>query len=57
VIPSTAQAAWTVALCQTSAPRNFTRDVRAIVGDDVDIEVYEYWPGTRKQFRHRAFPG
>lgn len=55
VIPSTAQASLDGRSLPGVSAEDFTRDVRAIVGDEVGIEVYEYWPGTGSSFDTELF--
>lgn len=34
---------------------SFTAELRAVVGDGVEIEVYEYWPGSASRFDTELF--
>ncbi len=55
VIPSTAQASLDGRPLPGVTADDFTKEVRAIVGDDVEIEVYEYWAGTGSSFDTELF--
>jgi acetylornithine deacetylase/succinyl-diaminopimelate desuccinylase-like protein len=50
VIPSTAHASCDGRTLPGATMDSFAAEVRAAVGDEVEIEVYEYWPGSASRF-------
>lgn len=47
VIPSTAQVSLDGRLLPGATVESFTRELRELIGDEsVEVDVYEYWPGT-----------
>jgi acetylornithine deacetylase/succinyl-diaminopimelate desuccinylase-like protein len=57
VIPSTAQASFDGRTLPGVSAESFEAEVRAALGDipDVEIEVYEYWPGSASSFDTELF--
>lgn len=55
VIPSTAQASCDGRTLPGVTAESFTQEVRALLGDQVEIEVYEYWPGSFSSFDTELF--
>ncbi len=55
VIPSTAQASLDGRPLPDVSAEEFAAQARAIVGDEVEIEVYEYWAGTSSRFDTELF--
>jgi acetylornithine deacetylase/succinyl-diaminopimelate desuccinylase-like protein len=55
VIPSTAQASVDGRTLPDATAESFSAEVRAVVGDDVEVEVYEYWPGASSPFDTSLF--
>src|SRR5262249_20595409 len=55
VIPSTAQASLDGRPIPGVSAKEFAGDVRAIIGDDVEIGVYEFWEGTASRFDTELF--
>jgi acetylornithine deacetylase/succinyl-diaminopimelate desuccinylase-like protein len=55
VIPSTAQASLDGRLVPGATVESFVAELRELVGDDIEIEVYEYWPGAASRFDTELF--
>ncbi|MEO8288093.1 MAG: M20/M25/M40 family metallo-hydrolase [Chloroflexota bacterium] len=57
VIPSTAQASFDGRTLPGATAESFAAEVRAAMGEipGVDIEVYEYWPGSASSFDTELF--
>src|SRR5215210_5477791 len=56
VIPSTAQASLDGRLLPDATVESFTQELREVIGDDdVEIDVYEYWPGAASRFDTELF--
>jgi acetylornithine deacetylase/succinyl-diaminopimelate desuccinylase-like protein len=50
VIPSVAEASVDGRTLPDVTAESFADEVRSVVGDDVEVEVYEYWPGSSSPF-------
>jgi acetylornithine deacetylase/succinyl-diaminopimelate desuccinylase-like protein len=55
VIPSTAQVDVDGRTMPDASAESFTAELQAVVGDDVEVEVYEYWPGSSSSFDTELF--
>lgn len=55
VIPSTAEADVDGRVLPGVSMEDFARQVVEIVGPDVEVEVYEYWPGSASSFDTELF--
>ena len=56
VIPSTAQASLDGRILPGTTVESFTQELRDLIGnEDVQVEVYEYWPGTASPFDNELF--
>ena len=55
VIPSTAQVDVDGRTMPDADAESFTAELKAVVGDDVEVEVYEYWPGAASSFDTELF--
>jgi len=55
VIPSTAQASFDGRTMPDATVESFTEELKSVVGGEVEIEVYEYWPGSASAFDTELF--
>ncbi|MEA2575888.1 MAG: hypothetical protein QOH93_3186 [Chloroflexia bacterium] len=55
VIPSTAEADVDGRVLPGVSREEFARQITEIVGPDVEVEVYEYWPGSASSFDTELF--
>jgi acetylornithine deacetylase/succinyl-diaminopimelate desuccinylase-like protein len=55
VIPSTAMASCDGRTLPGATAESFAREVQQVVGPDVEIEVFEYWPGSASRFDNDLF--
>jgi acetylornithine deacetylase/succinyl-diaminopimelate desuccinylase-like protein len=55
VIPSTAEASLDGRPLPDATAEEFVRELREIVGDEIEIDVYEYWPGASSSFDTELF--
>lgn len=55
VIPSTAEASVDGRTMPDATAESFVAEVRRVVGDDIEIEVYEFWPGSSSRFDTELF--
>jgi acetylornithine deacetylase/succinyl-diaminopimelate desuccinylase-like protein len=55
VIPSTAEASLDGRPLPDATAEEFVRELREIVGAEIEIDVYEYWPGASSSFDTKLF--
>jgi acetylornithine deacetylase/succinyl-diaminopimelate desuccinylase-like protein len=55
VIPSTAQVDVDGRTMPDATAESFTAELKEVVGDAVEVEVYEYWPGSSSSFDTELF--
>ena len=55
VIPSTAEASVDGRTMPDATAESFTEELREVVGEEVEVEVYEYWPGSSSPFDTSLF--
>jgi acetylornithine deacetylase/succinyl-diaminopimelate desuccinylase-like protein len=55
VIPSTAEADVDGRTMPDASAESFADEVKAVVGGDVEVEIYEYWPGSSSPFNTGLF--
>ena len=55
VIPSTAEASVDGRTLPGTTADSFAEEVRKVVGDDVEIDVYEFWGGSASGFDNELF--
>jgi acetylornithine deacetylase/succinyl-diaminopimelate desuccinylase-like protein len=55
VIPSTAEASLDGRIMPGATQESFAQELREVVGEGVELEVYEYWPGSASSFDTELF--